>query len=165
MHRRDVLASVATIATTGLLAGCATNSPAGPAETPTSHPEPTETPTPTDTPMPSITDTGFSVTGIQSGTQVNEASVSFETDRVVVTGTIAGTDGCKTAHLADADLTDGELTLTVATKDRPDAGMCTQAIVEISYEATVSFEPTPPTSVRVVHESVGETVEVASAER
>lgn len=155
MQRRTVLASVATLTTTGLLAGCATNSPGR---------GPTNGGTPTDT--PSVAGTDFTVTNAQPGNEVNEASVSFEDDAVVVTGTIAGADSCKTAHLKEAELSDGSLAVTVATKDRPDAGdVCSQVITEISYEATVTIEGPLPAGVTVVHESMGETREVASAER
>ena len=42
--------------------------------------------------------------------------------------------------------------------------VCAQCIVEIEYEATAAFEGDLPESVRVVHEAMGETKTVATAQ-
>ncbi|MBX0322904.1 hypothetical protein EGH21_07660 [Halomicroarcula sp. F13] len=115
-----------------------------------------------------MTDSEFTVTGRGSGTQASEASVTFGTDAVTVEGTIWGANGCKTAALssADYDATADELTVAVETVDRDDAGdACTQAIVEIDYEATVQFAAGLPGRVVVTHDHGDGPTEVTTAER
>ncbi|MBV0924218.1 hypothetical protein KTS45_08385 [Halomicroarcula limicola] len=102
-----------------------------------------------------MTDTTFTVTDVSSGTQRDEASVAFGGDTVTVEGTIWGANGCKTGRLlgAEYDAAADELTVTVGTKDREDAGDgCTQAIVEIRYRATATFEGGLPGTVVVTHD-------------
>lgn len=100
----------------------------------------------------------FEVTENVSGTQVDRAEVSFEahSETVAVDGTILGSDGCKTATLDSVayDESADEVTVRVATVDREgtEDQMCTQAIVEISYEASVAFEGGLPSSATVVHD-------------
>ena len=94
----------------------------------------------------------FAVTGTE-GQAVNEANVAFANggSRVVVTGTITGKNGCRTAVL-DSVRTEGPtLTVTVSTREDPESGdVCSQALVGIGYRLVVTPE-TPPQSVRVVH--------------
>lgn len=135
-----------------------------PTETPNSGDEPTETPTELGTDEPdgssdvTVGESTFEVTENVSGTQVDRAEVSFEahSETVAVDGTIWGADGCKTATLdgVDYDESADELTVRVATVDREgtEDQMCTQAIVEISYEARVFFEGGLPSSATVVHD-------------
>ncbi|MBX0295441.1 hypothetical protein EGH23_11175 [Halomicroarcula sp. F27] len=102
-----------------------------------------------------MTDSTFTVTDVSSGTQRDEASVAFDGDTVTVEGTIWGANGCKTGELlsADYDAEAGELTVVVGTKDREDAGGgCTQAIVEVRYRATATFEGGLPDAVVVTHD-------------
>ncbi|GGN98725.1 MULTISPECIES: hypothetical protein [Haloarcula] len=117
---------------------------------------------------PRVTGTEFTVTRRESGTQVSEASVTFGTDAVTVDGTIWGANGCKTAALAgaDYDAAADELTVAVETGARDDAGdACTQAIVEIDYEAMVQFEGGLPGRVVVTHDHGDGPTEVTTAER
>lgn len=120
------------------------------------------------TPTPTMTDSSFTVTGIESGTEVDAATVSFGAPTVTVEGTIWGADGCTTAELAGAnyDAEDGELAVEVATRrDEPTGDVaCTQAIVEIDYEATVTVENGPPERVVVTHTRGTDSVEVTTAE-
>jgi len=101
-----------------------------------------------------MTDSTFTVLRTESGTETDDATVSFDGATVTVEGTIWGRDGCKTAELASADY-DGEadeLTVAVATTNRENAGdVCTQALVEIGYRATVEFDSGVPASVVVTH--------------
>ncbi|GAA5473532.1 hypothetical protein Hhis01_00928 [Haloarcula hispanica] len=105
---------------------------------------------------PSVNETTFSVTQRQSGSQTSSATVAFDGDQVVVEGTIWGSDGCKTADLTDVtyDSSADELRISVGTKDKPDAGdVCTQAIMEIDYRATATFENGLPGTVSVSHDT------------
>lgn len=154
MNRRRFIATAATLgAVAG--AGCLA-SDGGDAETPT----------PTDTPTMSTTD--FTVLQVESGTEVDEASVGFQETTVSVTGTIWGADGCTTAELASADYDpdSGELTVEIATKKEESTGdvACTQAIVEIDYEATVTFENGLPDRVVVTHTRGQDSTEVTTAQ-
>lgn len=106
----------------------------------------------------------FEVTRLEAGDDVDEADVEFDRDanEVVVRGTTWGSDLCKTAELDSASiLTDvGEeglrqLHVGVATRDVEYAGdLCAEAIREIDYEATFSFddEDSYPDSVRIRHD-------------
>ena len=115
-----------------------------------------------------LTDSALEVTGAECGKPSNDASVEFASggDSVVVTGTIRESDPCHTAELADAsyDPETGTLDVTVASV-RPDGtDACAECIAEISYEATFSFDGGPPATVMVVHEAMGESTTVATAE-
>ncbi|WP_225307837.1 hypothetical protein [Haloarcula sp. CBA1129] len=82
--------------------------------------------------------------------------MTFDGNQVVVEGTIWGADGCKTADLTEAAYDSGsdELRISVGTKEQTDAGdMCTQAIMEIDYRATVTFANGLPGTVSVSHDS------------
>lgn len=166
MQRRQLLSTVGAIAALGL-AGCA-----GSADDPSggsgdSSRSPTET-TPTDTatqtttaePAIELENQEFTVVDVGSGQQRDGAEVEFRTEanEVLVAGTIWGSDGCQTAHLAEAAYDDDEdrLSVAVATKEREDAGgACTQAIVEIDYEATFDFSNGTPGEVSVSHDGRG----------
>jgi len=127
------------------LAGCFGDAP-GSGETPTEGPSDT----------PSVNETTFSVTRRQSGSQTNSATVTFDGDQVVAEGTIWGADGCKTADLIEAAYDSGadELSISVGTTEMTDAGdMCTQAIMEIDYRATVTFANGLPGTVVVSHDT------------
>ncbi|EMA49326.1 MULTISPECIES: hypothetical protein [Halococcus] len=113
----------------------------------------------------SAADRSFTVreTGGEPG---NEASVTVESggSRIVVAGTITGGNGCQTAVLDAVRTDDGTLQVVVATERAADAGtMCTQALVGISYRATVTVE-SQPTSVTVIHRGAGGEETVTTAE-
>jgi len=119
------------------------------------------TPTGTDTtpvPTPAMLDTTFTIVQVDSGQQVDEATVTVDGTTVTVEGTIWGSDGCTTAELADAsyDAAADELTVAVTTAERETTATetiaCTQAIVEIDYRATVEFENGTPGTVVVTHD-------------
>ncbi|WP_245180820.1 hypothetical protein [Haloarcula amylovorans] len=148
MERRALLKGIGTAAVAAL-AGCASSANPGDDGTPT------DTPTDAPDPDPRMTDSTFTVTASGSGTQKDAASVDFDGDTVAVEGTIWGANGCKTGKLlgTDYDAEADELTVAVGTKDREDAGdMCTQAIVEIEYRATVTFDHGLPATVVVTHD-------------
>ncbi|EMA44180.1 hypothetical protein [Halococcus saccharolyticus] len=113
----------------------------------------------------SAADRSFTVreTGGEPG---NEASVTVESggSRIVVTGTITGENGCQTATLNSVRTDAGEVRIVVATERAADAGtMCTQALVGISYRATVTTE-SQPASVTVIHRGAGGEETVTTAE-
>lgn len=151
MNRRNVLETVA-VAGVAALAGCVSSGDGADETT-------TATPTDTETPATGLSDTTFTVLGIQSGQQRDEATVGTDGTTVTVEGTIWGSDGCTTAALADAayDVAADELTVAVATTDREstatDGGVaCTQALVEIDYRATAAFAGSLPGRVTVTHD-------------
>ncbi|GGK55959.1 hypothetical protein GCM10009067_05550 [Haloarcula sebkhae] len=105
---------------------------------------------------PSVNETTFSIIRRQSGSQISSATVAFDGNQVVVDGTIWGSNGCKTADLTDIsyDTNANKLSLSVGTTEMPDAGdMCAQAIMEINYRATVTFENGLPDTVSISHDS------------
>ena len=170
MERRTLLGGLSSAVIAGL-AGClgAGSEPAS--EEPTESPgDPTVTDSPPTSPSPTpggtVVDTGFTVTHTANGQAVDEATVAFG-DPVVVTGTIWGNDGCQTAELTGAALADGTLTVVVreTTRKSTETQACTEAIVEVDYEATVAVDGSGPSTVVVVHEHGDERVEAARAER
>lgn len=126
-----------------------------------------DTPTPTpEGAATGIADTSLTVQNNACGTTRSLASVSFGDDVVSVTGTISGSDTCRTATLADAtlDADTGELRLTVGTENRcAENELGAACIVEIDYEASVTLEGGLPERVVVVHDGVGGRQEVATA--
>ncbi|PSQ09418.1 hypothetical protein BRC98_06055 [Halobacteriales archaeon QS_7_68_65] len=113
----------------------------------------------------SAADRSFTVveTGDEAG---NEASVAIENDgsRIVVTGTITGENGCRTATLDSVRIDAGEVRIVVATERAPDAdAVCSQALVGIGYRATVTVERRPE-SVTVIHRGAGGEETVATTE-
>jgi len=113
----------------------------------------------------SAADRSFTVreTGGEPG---NEASVAIEDDgsRIVVTGTITGKNGCQTATLDSVRIDGGEVRIVIATERAADAGaVCSQALVGISYRATITVERRPE-SVTVIHRSADDEETVATTE-
>lgn len=158
MDRRTLLRRSAALVALGL-AGCTdAGSPADGDGSPTPGGDGTPTPAPPTTTEPTtVADFTFEVTNIDSAATEPTAEVTFETgeNRVRVTGTIQGSDGCKTAALEaiDYDRAADEVTLSVITEDRESAGdACTQALVYIDYEATVSFTGGLPSRAAISHD-------------
>jgi hypothetical protein len=118
----------------------------------------------TDTPTPGVTGTDFEVTGVESGSTEQSAGVAFDGD-VTVTGTTTGRNGCYTAVLEAVAYDHPELVVTVRAEEQGGAGGCTQALVEIDYEATVATAGPGPDTVVVEHDSMGETTTVTTATR
>lgn len=106
----------------------------------------------------SVRDSTFEVVERSGGSGESTAEVTFDDaeTRITVTGTIVGSDGCKTATLSDVtvDPAADRATVSVATNNRPgtEGQVCTQALVAIDYEATVTFEGATPAEVAVVHD-------------
>ncbi|MFC4448726.1 hypothetical protein [Halorussus aquaticus] len=120
----------------------------------------------TDGQQSSLTDSSFEPATAECGKPAGDASVQFSPGSVTVTGTISGSNTCYTAKLADAsyDPESGTLDVTVASVQKGGADACAQCIVEIEYEATFSFDGAVPASVSVVHEAMGDTTTVTTAE-
>lgn len=155
MKRRTLLQSMALLGA-GSLAGCTAGSRVGGEGTTSIGPV-----------EPELTSTDFEVLQQGCGNQVNEATIESGGDTVEITGTIAGSDACKTAELANVtyDPDADELQVTVATTDREDAGACAQCIVEIEYRATATFTGGLPPNVVVTHEGTGDPGVVATLNR
>ena len=154
MQRRALLGAVSSIGIAALT-GCLSDGGGDATPSDTGTDTTTGTPTPTPAPDPTLSDFTFVVSERESGVRTDSATVSDDGGDVVVEGTIWGTDGCQTAELprVNYDSEADELTVPVETTERPDAGdSCTQAIVEITYTATVAFENGPPSSVVVTHD-------------
>ncbi|USZ69528.1 hypothetical protein NGM10_07285 [Halorussus salilacus] len=116
---------------------------------------------------PTLADDSFEMTDAGCGSETNEATVEFEDESVVVTGTIPGSNACHVARLADAgyDPASGLLELTVeSVEDRGEDEACADCIAEIDYEATFEFEGGLPESVTVTHEAMDESTTVAEAD-
>jgi len=148
------------------LAGCLDGGPAGDGDDGDDGGDGGPYDSPSGTPESTLVDSEFEVTSVMSGTATQAADVSFEDGTVAVEGTTTGNDGCYTAELRDASYEDGRLTVTVeAVDDSEEDQACTQALVEIDYEATFQFEGGLPGSVAVRHDSMGEIHDVADVER
>lgn len=112
---------------------------------------------------PALEDATFEVVEQTSAAQEPGADVEFDAGagQVLVRGTIQGSDGCKTADLQAVDYhaAADEVTVSVVTKNRPGTGdqACTQQLVYISYEATVTFSGGIPSAASVVHDGEGVT--------
>ena len=151
MNRRTLLETAGTVGAVAL-AGCAS--------TDGDDGTPEGTATPTDTAPPQRTDTSFTVQQSRSGQQRDAAEVTTDGTTITVEGTIWGSDGCTTAELAAATYDADELTVAVATTARePTAASatdgevaCTQAIVEIDYRMTATFDAALPGSTVVTHD-------------
>lgn len=153
MDRRAFLRRTGTMLGVGGLAGCV-GDPPDLGGTETDVPPPGE--------EPALADRTFEVTKRGCGNEVDEATVSFRGD-VVVTGTITGSDACKTARLVTAEVRDGAFHVLVGTTDESGADVCAQCLTEIDYEAGFEFEGELPEKVVVEHESLGGRRTVATA--
>jgi len=149
MKRRTLLG---TLGTTGIvtLTGCLSDGGGG---TPSDNGTATDTPTPMPTPAPTLTGSGFQVDSPQSGTQADSATATVDGTDVVVDGRIQGDNGCYTGELDSVNYDGDRLTVAVRAVDDSDPDeMCTDAIVEIDYTATVEFANGPPATVVVTHD-------------
>jgi hypothetical protein len=167
MHRRQVLSAVGAVAAIGLVGCAGSDTPAAERNgnnssgTGSGQPTGTTTPTATGTSTPArrieLESREFTVVDRESGQQRDDVRIGYQTEanEVRVEGTIWGSDGCKTARLdaATYDADENRLSVAVATRDRTDdAGVCTQALVEIDYEATFGFSNGTPDETTVSHD-------------
>ena len=148
MRRRTVLAAVATGAATAT-AGCL-RLPAWSGEGTTTD--------------AGVSDSSFTVRDAGCGDGGDDASVRVDDATVTVSGTVTVADGCRTAELADARRSDGELRVVVASVEREGVQQCVQCLTEVVYDASVTLSAGRPERVVVVHESLGERREVAAVE-
>lgn len=93
--------------------------------------------------------------------------MTFVERRVVVAGTITGSDGCTTATLDEAtyDATDDRLRIVVATERAREESstMCAQCLTEIDYEVRVEFAGRGPKAVVLVHRGASGNSQVTTA--
>jgi hypothetical protein len=110
---------------------------------------------------PAIQSSSLSVTGVSESESRETATAEFDTDAktVSLSGTIEGSDGCKTAALGavEYDAASDTLAVDVVTRDREgtEDQACTQATIYIDYEATVTFSRGLPTAIEVSHDGTG----------
>lgn len=98
------------------------------------------------------TTSNFRVLSDNPSTAEEAASVTVEDRMVTVTGTIVGNNSCYTARLDETTVEEGRLVVRIASYEDADANEgCADALIGITYEASVEFESEPPTSVRVEH--------------
>lgn len=104
---------------------------------------------------PELVGTSFEAESAEcaSSEDPGSASVSREGTRVIVEGSIRGSDGCQTATLAAAtyDADADELRVAIETETGA-SGACVQCLVRIDYAADLDFEGGLPGDVVVVHE-------------
>lgn len=191
MQRRAILKRAGAATTVGLFAGCLSDGGGSPgnSEPDGSGTETTTTTTQTTTTDGTTTDTETTETGttstsgtdeaaknrslkvisVECGQPSNEASVAFEDSkkRVVVTGSMTGSDSCArpTIESAKSDSKSGAFTVTMGTKKKDGSVGCSECLTEIKYRATFTFEGSLPESVKVTHKSMGESKVVADADR
>jgi ABC-type glycerol-3-phosphate transport system substrate-binding protein len=144
MERRTVLRGAAAVAGIGL-AGCIAGGTPG-----------NGTDTPTEGPEIQLVDSSFAVENVDNtGEPSADATVHDEDNRVTFTGTIEGSDGCKTAVMdaMEYDREADEIHLQVRTEDREgtEDRACTEALVYVDYEATAEFENGTPRQATVSH--------------
>ncbi|WP_313691563.1 hypothetical protein [Halorarum halobium] len=128
----------------------------------------TDAETGTSAPASGISNRRFERTGDCPVERAGTAEVTFGADAVTATGCITGNNGCKRAALAGTTYDDASDTLTIVvttTTGEETPAACTQQLVRRAYEATVSFAGDLPDRVSVVHESMGERTEAATASR
>ena len=80
----------------------------------------------------------------------SEADVTFGEESVTVTGELEAASPCYEAVIADVDLEDGLLTVTVELED-PGEQSCAMVVTEVEYEATIATADGVPETVVVVH--------------
>lgn len=181
MQRRQFVAAGATLGAFALGGCVGSEAPGADGRTATDEGATgTDSPAPTDgtaadggeTPTgdgPSVTEASLRPLEGGCGTQRDSASVSFraDRDRVVVDGTIWGSNTCTEPQLAGADYDAAADELTVAVMatvpESEETPVCGQCIVELDYRATVDFAGGLPGTVRVVHGSGSSEREVATA--
>jgi hypothetical protein len=102
-----------------------------------------------------VTGTSFSVLSRrEGGGNTDSASYSFKDGTLEVTGTVMGSDACKTAELGGAEYDEDEeaIVVDIETVNAEGAGdMCAEVLTPIRYEATVEFEGGSP-GVVVTHD-------------
>lgn len=80
------------------------------------------------------------------------ASVTFETDSIIITGTIRGNNTCYTARLDTVTTENGTLLVNVESYEDADENEgCRDAEIGIGYETTIEFDGELPTTVTVEH--------------
>ncbi|MBB6646320.1 hypothetical protein [Halobellus ruber] len=146
MHRRRVLSGAAAAAALAA-AGCAGG---GDPRTATDGGEPTDR-TGTETPADL---SAVTFTPRESCSDPGGATVSLDADPVSVVGCVIGKNGCTRPRLASVERDAGDVTVVVAAvEERDDDEACTEALVNLGYEAEIDYAD-PPTSVTVVHDDV-----------
>lgn len=91
------------------------------------------------------------------------ASVAFDDHRIDVEGAVTLPDPCQEPTLAAAEYDGDALVVTVGASSGDDAEMCTQCTAIAEYLIRIGFDEGVPSSVRVEHETTGETRTITTA--
>ncbi|WP_231184940.1 twin-arginine translocation signal domain-containing protein [Haladaptatus sp. DYF46] len=189
MQRRDILKRAGAATTVGLLGGCLSREGGSPgnsesdgggtgttetttttaSETTTAEgTTETGTTTQTSTTDTTVKDRSLEVISTECGQPKNDAAIEFEESkkRLVVTGSMTGSDSCTRPKIESAkcDTESSTFTVTMGTKQKDGSVGCSECITEIEYRATFTFEGALPKSVTVTHESMGESKVVADTD-
>ncbi|MFB6251777.1 MAG: hypothetical protein ABEI27_08860 [Halobellus sp.] len=160
MRRRAVLTDVA-VGLTSILAGCA-----GSADGRADEADSPATTDKTETPMTSDpTDEPDGNAGLVSGSLVpreecpkpGDATVQLEAESAAVRGCVVGRNGCTVPRLQDVtfDSETGVATVVVASfEERDENEACTEALVNLGYEAQVDTGGATLVGLKVVHDDV-----------
>ncbi|MFH5797352.1 hypothetical protein [Haladaptatus sp. CMAA 1911] len=192
MQRRNILKRAGAATTVGLLGGCLSREGGSPGnsesdgggtgttETTTTTASETTTAegttetgtttrTSTSTAGVTVKDRSLEVISAECGQPTNDAAIEFEDSkkRLVVTGSMTGSDSCTRPKIESAkcDTSSSAFTVTMGTKRKDGSVGCSECITEIEYRATFTFEGALPKSVTVTHESMGESKVVADTDR
>ncbi|MFC5368524.1 hypothetical protein [Salinirubrum litoreum] len=163
MRRRELLSTVGVAVGTAL-AGCVGSGP----DTGTGDDSDGDSGGSEDTSTPATPSmTGQRLTELDECPENGSASVAWGETDVTVTGCLTGRNGCSVPVLGSAeyDAAADELAVTVTTEEDDAGGACTQALTDLGYEATMTFENGLPDRVVVTHETMGETTTAADASR
>lgn len=149
MRRRDLLATGSLV----LVAGCTAPSSGGPGE-------PTEDPTTGDG-MATTTDGGTDWTAdLQpidiacASEELGSASVSFDGDRIEVTGTILGSDMCYVPQIDTVsydEMTQELVVVVESVRVADEDTACAQCISAVEYRFVATFAGNSPSTVVVKH--------------
>ncbi|MCO8246919.1 MULTISPECIES: hypothetical protein [unclassified Haladaptatus] len=189
MQRRDILKRAGAATTVGILAGCLSRDGGSPGGSGSESTNTTTTTTTTTTADGTTTEEMTTKTGTETttsadggesnlkdgtvkvlssncGTPKNEASVEVTDSRMVITGTIGGSDSCAIPYLKSTktDPKTGTYMVTVGTKKKSGTVGCSECLTKIEYRATLTFAGSVPKSVKVTHESMGKSKVVASTD-
>ncbi|MFB6299590.1 MAG: hypothetical protein ABEH65_04950 [Halobacteriales archaeon] len=161
--RRTVLA-VGIFLVGVLVAGCLGGSGAGdgPDHNQTES-ESEEQSTDDDVTTPSLGST-FEILDVTStGTTDGSASVTFENQTIIVTGTILGSNSCYTARLGTVTIENGTLLVRIESYEDADENKgCREVIIGINYEVNIEINGDPPSAVTVDHNDEHVTTEQLS---
>ncbi|MFW5903539.1 MAG: hypothetical protein ACOCS7_02245 [Halolamina sp.] len=178
MKRRVLLKRMGALGGAGAVAGCLGEggSPGGGGDedggaggdgddTPTATATETPTATPTEEPTPTVANEAIETEETDcTSEEQQQASVSFESETVVVDGAIQSPDPCHEATLETVEYAPDADRLTVGVGLKDEEGACESCLGIVKYRAEIGFDAALPGHVTVEHVgSDGEATTVAEA--